>query len=90
MRNADLSQNVILENREKLTLSGVESVLSFDESEVALETVRGTVLVRGSGMRLEKLNTESGEVKVMGMIDGVEYEDSEPKSGGGIWSRLFR
>ncbi len=89
MRNADFTQNVIVENRERLTLSGVESVTSFDENEVVLETVKGTVLVRGSGMHMEKLNTESGEVRVEGMIDGVEYEDAEPQSGG-FWSRLFR
>ena len=36
--NNSLMQNVILENREKLTISGVNDVLSFDDQIVILET----------------------------------------------------
>ena len=33
-----LLQNIILENREKLSISGVNDVLSFDDQIVILET----------------------------------------------------
>ena len=36
--NASIMQNIILENREKLTISGVNDVLSFDDQIVILET----------------------------------------------------
>ena len=41
--------SVILEGREKLTISGVTDVHSFDEEQVLLETVRGMLVVRGQG-----------------------------------------
>ena len=36
--STSIMQNIILENREKLTISGVNDVLSFDDQIVILET----------------------------------------------------
>lgn len=36
--NSNMMQNLILENREKLSISGVSDVLSFDDQIVILET----------------------------------------------------
>lgn len=36
--NSSMMQNLILENREKLSISGVNDVLSFDDQIVILET----------------------------------------------------
>ena len=40
-RSREMPHSVILEGREKLTISGVTDVHSFDEEQVLLETVRG-------------------------------------------------
>ena len=40
-------QNVILENRSKLSISGVLDVLSFDDQIVILETELGLLTVKG-------------------------------------------
>ena len=36
--NTSMMQNIVLENREKLSISGVNDVLSFDDQIVILET----------------------------------------------------
>lgn len=36
--NTNVIQNIFLENREKLNISGVKDVLSFDDQMVILET----------------------------------------------------
>ena len=89
IRLADGAQNIIIENRNRLSVSGVESVVSFDEVTVIVDTVNGTLLIHGSDLHLEKLNLDNGEIKVEGSIDSVEYENFEPKSGG-LFSKLFR
>ena len=43
-RSREMPHSVILEGREKLTISGVTDVHSFDEEQVLLETVRGMLL----------------------------------------------
>lgn len=89
IKNPDGAQNVIMENRSRLSVSGVESVVSFDDASVIADTLKGTIIIHGSGLHMEKLNLDNGEIKVEGTIDGVEYEDSEPSSGG-LFSRFFK
>ena len=48
-------QNIVLENREKLSISGVLDVLSFDDQIVILETELGLLTVKGENLRINKL-----------------------------------
>ena len=59
-RNREMPHTVILEGREKLSVSGVVDVQSFDEEQVLLETVRGMLVVRGQGLHVERLQLEAG------------------------------
>ncbi|MFR1150324.1 MAG: YabP/YqfC family sporulation protein [Butyricicoccus sp.] len=61
-RSREMPHSVILEGREKLTISGVTDVHSFDEEQVLLETVRGMLVVRGQGLHVERLQLEAGEL----------------------------
>ena len=45
--NGNVIQNLILENREKLTITGVVDVLSFDDQIVIVETQLGLLTVKG-------------------------------------------
>ena len=45
--NNNIMQNIILENREKLSISGVLDVLSFDDQIVILETELRTSYYKG-------------------------------------------
>ena len=82
--------NVIMEGREKLTVSGVEDVDSFDENEVIAKTVRGRLIIRGDGLRLEKLSLDTGEIIACGRVDSLEYETDGTQESGGFFARLFR
>ena len=87
-RNREMPHTVILEGREKLSISGVVDVQSFDEDQVLLETVRGMLVVRGQGLHVERLQLEAGELLVEGEVGCLEYDDSvQPR--GGFFSRLF-
>ena len=65
-RSREMPHSVILEGREKLTISGVTDVHSFDEEQVLLETVRGMLVVRGQGLHVERLQLEAGELIIQG------------------------
>ena len=87
-RNREIPHNIILEGREKLSISGVLDMQSFDEEQVLLETVCGMVLVRGQGLHVERLQLEAGELIVEGEIGLIEYDDSvQPR--GSWFKRLF-
>lgn len=80
--------NVIMEERARLSISGVEDVESFDESEIVMTTTKGSLIIKGSELHIEKLSLETGELSVEGFIDDLSYEDRSPS--GGFWSRLFK
>ena len=69
------SHHLILEGREKLTLSGVEDVDRFDESVIVMYTEKGALTVRGQGLHIDRLSIEGGEVNVEGYIDSLQYAD---------------
>lgn len=87
-RNREMPHNIILEGREKLSISGVVDVQSFDEEQVLLETVRGMVVVRGQGLHVERLQLEAGELILEGEIGLIEYDDSAQPRGSWL-GRLF-
>jgi sporulation protein YabP len=80
--------HVILEQRRKLSVSGVEDVERFDESEISLSTSCGELVIRGEGLRIEKLSLDTGELGVEGQVNFMGYE--EPAPTGGFFGRLFR
>ncbi len=80
--------NVILENRERLSVSGVSEVISFDENQVVLVTSMGVMTVGGQQLHVEKLSLEMGEIAIAGQVEAVIYEDTQQHRRG-FWSRLF-
>ena len=85
-------QNVILENREKLTISGVLDVLSFDDQIVIVETELGLLTVKGENLRINKLRLDTTEVIVEGTIFNLSYSEKnlDKKSGGSILGKIFK
>ena len=58
------AHHVILEEREQLSVSGVEEVESFDENTIVMLTNRGTLIVRGEELHIEKLSLDGWDLKV--------------------------
>ncbi len=81
------NQNIIIENRKKLTLTGVKDVLSFDEETVVLETVLGRLTVKGAGLHIVNFDVGNGELIADGKFYAVVYTAEE---SGGFFSRMFR
>lgn len=80
---------VVLEDREQLTISGVEEVESFDENSIILSTALGGLEVQGEGLHIEKLSLDRGDLKVEGTISALIYDENRGRSRGGFLSRLL-
>ena len=63
-------------------------VESFDEEMVVLHTTKGTLVIRGSGLHLQLLSLDGGQVHVDGMVDSMTYEN-EVREAGSFFARLF-
>ena len=74
--NTSVIQNIILENREKVSISGVLDVLSFDDQVIILETELGLLNIKGNDMRVNKLSIDTSEVIVEGKINNLNYSEN--------------
>lgn len=90
--NNNVIQNIILENRSKLSISGVLDVLSFDDQIVILETDLGLLHVKGDNLRINKLSIDTSEVVVEGEISSLNYsdKDTDKKTGGSLLGKIFK
>ena len=80
--------NIILESRKKATLCGVKDVLNYNDNSITAVTELGTVTIKGNEMRIDKLNTEEGDLIIGGNIDSIVYV--EIKARGSAFKNLFK
>ena len=89
--NIAVIQNLVLESREKLSISGVLDVLSFDDQVVVLETELGLLNVKGDNLRINKLSLDTAEVIVEGDIYSLNYSDKNlDKKNSSLLSKIFK
>lgn len=83
--------NVLLENRKKISISGVVDVDTFDEGSFIAITQQGALRVTGADFHINKLNVDTGELVVEGEFDSCSFQDSYGgKQRGGMLARIFK
>ena len=76
MNSEALKHALSLMDRKQLTLSGVKDVVSFDETNVVLQTVCGMLSIEGQELHVQVMNTETGEV-IEKRAAGLAFFNSE-------------
>lgn len=84
-------QNIIIENREKMTVSGVLDVESFNDEGITMETELGILIVKGYDLRISRLSLDNAELVIEGEVYSCEYEDREgARSKFGFFAKMFK
>jgi sporulation protein YabP len=86
--NVRCNHNIIVENRKKLTFTGIKNVLSFDDETLLLDSVMGKITVKGAALHINNYDTNSGELTAEGKLYAIAYVGEE--KNGGFFSRLLR
>ncbi len=76
-----------LEDRRKLTMTGVSEVVRFEENLVVLQTELGQLHIHGQGLQLKNLSLEGGQAAVEGQIAALIFEEPRER---GMLGRFFR
>lgn len=91
MIQTNIIQNIVLENRGKLSVSGVNDVLSFDDQVVMVDTELGLLTVKGENIRINKLSLDTSEVIIEGEISSLSYsQNKQEKNSGTLLSKIFK
>ncbi len=78
------THSLILESRNKLSITAVDEVISFDEDNVSLAVGENVLTISGEGLLVKNLSIDCGEVVVEGSITAMVYFDNAPRK-----KRLF-
>lgn len=88
-RQSSMVHNIVIEDRQLVTISGVTDVESFDEQTVILMTDVGELIIKGFGLHINKIDVVSGDLALEGEIYGVNYSDSQPADKS-FFGKLFK
>jgi sporulation protein YabP len=87
----DKKSNLTLENRKRLLLTGVVEVISFNEEKILLNTTQGMLIIKGVGLKMNKLDVQNGDVIIVGTVDSCVYSGSEVRQDKeSILAKLFK
>ena len=82
--------NLIMENRERVSLTGVKDIHSFDDELVLVETEMGILTIKGSDLKMNKLNLDNNELIVEGKILALVYSETDALKKGGMFGKIFK
>lgn len=80
------AQKLSLEERNRLTMTGVDQVVRFEENIVVLSTNLGTLHIHGQGLQLKDLSLEGSRAAVEGQISALIFEEPRER---GFFGRFF-
>lgn len=92
-KNKIIFQNVIMENREKITLSGILDVYSFDDQMIIVATELGLLTIKGANLKITKLNIDTSEFIAEGYINSIAYTNSDNefnKKSKSLFTKIFK
>lgn len=67
------NSNLLLENRKRLTITGTIEVIAFDEEKIILSTILGRLDIKGTGLKIDKLDVQNGDLTINGTINSMVY-----------------
>ena len=68
-------------------ITGVKDVVSFDNTEVLLETSMGILTIRGKDLQVKQLSVEKGDLQLEGSVDSLSYSESRQEKNKRMFSR---
>ena len=83
-------QNLILENRKNLSISGITDVDNFDEKSIELYTQLGELTIQGRELHIDSMSVETGDMTITGDIWAIIYGDKDRKGPISALGKLFR
>lgn len=83
------NQNILIEDRSRINITGVEQVDSYNDNTIVLSTVKGGISIKGEGLNISKLNIDDGSLNISGSINSLTYISKEgaPKN---FMGRIFK
>lgn len=81
---------VHIDNRERIEITGVTRVDTFNDDNVILHTIMGVINIKGKDMKVNKLNVDTGDMLIEGRINSMQYLSKDNEKKGSFIKNLFK
>ncbi|MBE6674768.1 MAG: hypothetical protein E7596_06645 [Ruminococcaceae bacterium] len=88
--NEDLKHDVLIKSRQRMEMTGISDVSSFDEAEIIVQTGSSGVSIEGENLKIEKFNSENGELVLNGSINGMFYYSKKSSKKKKTFTDIFK
>lgn len=85
-----VKHDVMIKSRQRLEMSGVSDVTSFDDGAIVVQTADDGVSIEGENLKIEKFNAQSGEFVLNGTINGLFYFSSNAQKKKKSFTDIFK
>ena len=87
----NLLSEIKVVDRQKISLTGVKKLVSFDPEEFLMDTTLGPLVLKGSNLEIVKLDTLAGNLNIRGKVNSISYLDGRDiKNKGNVLTKLFK
>jgi sporulation protein YabP len=69
----NIKHDVLIKSRKRMEMTGISDVSSSDDGEIVVQTGNSGVSIEGENLKIEKFNSENGELILNGSINGMFY-----------------
>ena len=86
--NKTEEQSILLTNRNTLSVSGTNKIVSLKSDIIQLETILGGLIVNGEKLELLKLDNSTSIAEISGKINGLKFVEVKHKEP--LLRKLFK
>lgn len=73
--------SIVIDNREKISVTDVKSVDTFDEDEICAQLSEGGLLIKGRDLHIRELSLDTGSAVITGEITDLSYIQKKADKG---------
>lgn len=87
-QHAAKKHKLTIENRERLTATGIRKVDFCSDELITAQTELGQLNIKGQNLSIEDLSAETGDLLVRGAPSAISYTKASENSS--LFSKLFK
>ena len=81
---------VTIDNRQKMSVTDISEIDSFDEEEIRASLNDGAVIIKGEKLHIQTLDLAAGRAEITGIINSLMYVKVREKSDRGFLAKIMK
>lgn len=81
---------VTIDNRQKMSVTDIKEIDSFDEEEIRASLNDGAVIIKGEKLHIQTLDLAAGKAEITGVINSLMYVRVRQKGDRGLLAKIMK